>query len=160
MTKPSSRRSASTARSTSPTARDVLQPRVSYYTGLQPITDTTPATNYTFNDFGYPDQSFSATDGPIVGGFQTLQFASTPTPPTPLNFETTDIANKTNVVFNTPPTIPASPGSASTGSSTSRPPPTGLLALTFNTPTGGDNNVSFVNTAARSRHVLLRRRRP
>ena len=57
--------------------------RASNYTGLQPITDTTPAVNYTFNDFGYPDQSFSATTGPIVGGFQTLEFANTPTPPSP-----------------------------------------------------------------------------
>ena len=35
------------------------------YTGLLPITDTTPAIDYTFNDFA-DDQSFSATDGPIV----------------------------------------------------------------------------------------------
>ena len=33
------------------------------YGGVTPITDTTPAVNYTFNDFGYPDQSFSASTG-------------------------------------------------------------------------------------------------
>ena len=70
------------------------------YTGLLPITDTTPAINYTFNDFA-DDQSFSATTGPIVGGFQTLEFANTPTTPPP-TFETTDVANKNFVVFNTP----------------------------------------------------------
>ena len=40
------------------------------YTGLLPINDTTPAIDYTFNDFA-DDQSFAATDGPIVVGFQT-----------------------------------------------------------------------------------------
>ena len=38
------------------------------YTGLQPITDIVPVDNYTFNDFGYPDQSFSAYD---EGGYTT-----------------------------------------------------------------------------------------
>ena len=117
-----------------------------WYTGLSPITDTTPATNYTFNDDGYPDQSFSATTGPIVGGFQTLEFASTPTPPTPTNFETTDIANKSFVVFNTPPLIPGSAGAGVSGTVNVPIPSDGLLSLTFNTPTGGDNNVAFVNT--------------
>ncbi len=117
-----------------------------WYTGLSPITDTTPATNYTFNDFGYPDQSFSATTGPIVGGFQTLEFASTPTPPFPTNFETTDIANKSFVTFNTPPSIPPIPNNGVIGTVNIPIPSDGLLSLTFNTPTGGTDTVSFVNT--------------
>ncbi len=115
-----------------------------WYTGLSPITDTTPAIDYTFNDDGYPDQSFSATTGPIVGGFQTVEFASTPTPPFPTNFETTDIANKNFVVFNTPPAVPV--GAGVIGTVNVPVPSDGLLSLTFNTLTGGDNNVSFVNT--------------
>ena len=116
------------------------------YSGLTPITDTTPAVNYTFNDFGYPDQSFSATDGPVVSGFQTIEFASTPTPPSPANFETTDIANKNFVTFNTPPQNPgyASPGVI--GTVNVPIPSDGLLSLTFNTPLDGENTVSMVNT--------------
>ena len=109
------------------------------YTGLLPITDTTPAIDYTFNDFA-DDQSFSATDGPIVGGFQTLEFANTPFAPPP-TFETTDIANKNFVTFNTP-----GPTTGINGTVDVPIPSDGLLSLTFNTPTGGDNNVSFVNT--------------
>ena len=116
------------------------------YTGLQPITDTTPAIDYTFNDFGYPDQSFSATTGPIVGGFQTIEFASTPTPPFPTNFETTDIANKNFVTFNTPPAIPPIPNNGVIGTVNIPTPSDGLLSLTFNTFTGGTDTVSFVNT--------------
>ena len=140
-----------------------LQSRLTslWYTGLQPITDTTPAIDYTFNDFGYPDQSFSATDGPTVLGFATIQFANTPTPATPLTFETTNVANKTNIVFNTPPMAsPPARAVASSEPSTSRRPPTnGLASLTFNTPTGGDNNVSFVNTPPGVVTGLARRRR-
>jgi large repetitive protein len=112
-----------------------------HYTGLLPITDTTPAINYTFNDFA-DDQSFSATDGPLVGGFQTLEFANTPTSPPP-TFETTDIANKNFVIFNA-----NAPGSAA-GIIGLVDVPTasdGLLSLTFNTLNAGDNTVSFINT--------------
>jgi hypothetical protein len=116
------------------------------YTGLQPITDTSPAVDYTFNDFGYPDQSFSATTGPIVGGLQTIEFANTPTPPTPLNFETTDIANKNFVTFNTPPAVPNVPNNGLIGTVNIPVPSDGLTSLTFNTPNGGTNNVAFVNT--------------
>jgi len=117
-----------------------------WYTGLSPIVDTTPAVNYTFNDFGYPDQSFSATTGPVITGFQTLEFASTPTPPSPTNFETTDIANKNFVTFNTPAAIPGVAGPGIIGVVNVPTPSAGLLSLTFNTPSGGDNNVSFVST--------------
>ena len=112
------------------------------YTGLQPIDDTTPATTYTFNDFGYPDQSFSVTDGLPVLGFNTLQFTNTPTPATPLNFETTTIANKGNVIFNTPPAAGSSAGVS--GVVNIPTASTGLTSLTFNMPTSGDNTVSFL----------------
>ena len=111
------------------------------YTGLLPITDTTPAISYTFNDFA-DDQSFSATTGPIVGGFQTIEFANTPALPPP-TFETTDIANKNFVTFNTPD---IHPGAGINGVVNVPIPSDGLLSLTFNTTTSGDNNVSFVNT--------------
>ncbi len=113
------------------------------YTGLQPINDTTPATLYTFNDFGYPDQSFLASDGPAVLGFATVQFVNTPTPPTPLNFETTTIANKANVVFNTPP-LTLGVGPAVSGVVNIPTASTGLTSLTFNVPNDADNNVSFL----------------
>jgi hypothetical protein len=116
------------------------------YSGLTPITDTTPAASYTFNDFGYPDQSFSATDGPMVSGFQTLEFASTPTPPFPANFETTDIANKNFVTFNTPPETPGTAGPGVIGTVNVPIASNGLLSLTFNTPLDGENAVSLINT--------------
>jgi hypothetical protein len=109
------------------------------YTGTLPITDTTPATLYTFNDFA-DDQSFSAKTGPVVGGFQTIEFANTPSTPPP-TFETTDIANKTNVVFNTP-----DKGKGLTGLVDIPTASAGLASLTFNTPANGDNQVTFVNT--------------
>ena len=97
------------------------------YSGLSPITDTTPSVLYTFNDFGYPDQSFSATDGTPIGVLNTLQFTSTPTPPSPLNFETTTVANKTNIVFNTPPQAGVAAGVNSLVNITT--PSTGLSSL-------------------------------
>ncbi len=112
------------------------------YSGLTPINDTTPALNYTFNDFGYPDQSFSVTDGPIVGGFQTLQIASTSSPP---GFETTYIANKTNVTFNAPPEVAGEPGNGLTGTVDVPISSTGLASLTFNTGNDGNNAVSLVD---------------
>ncbi len=125
-----------------------------YYSGLQPITDTTPATDYTFNDFGFPDQSFSATSNTVTdpsGTFDSIEFASTPTPP-PIppssgNFETTDIANKSFVTFNTPPVIPIGiPTLGQTGTVNIPIASTELLSLTFNTPTALENTMSFINT--------------
>ena len=118
------------------------------YTGLLPINDTTPAIDYTFNDFA-DDQSFAATSGSVTdpsGTFNSLQFASTPTPPFPTNFETTDVANKNFVTFNTPPAVPGVAGLGVIGTVNVPVASDGLLSLTFNTPTGGQNNVSFVNT--------------
>ncbi len=122
------------------TSRTIL-----WYTGLQPITDTSPAVDYTLNDDGYPDQSFSAVTGPVTGGLQTLEFASTPTRASSTNFETTDIANKNFVTFNTPPQVSGAAGPGVNGVVNAPIPSVGLLGLTFSAPTGGDNNVSFVS---------------
>jgi hypothetical protein len=113
------------------------------YTGLQPVNDTTPASLYTFNDFGYPDQSYLLHDGPPVMGFPTLEFVNAATPPTPLNFETTDIANKANVVLNTPPAIPPVAGPAVNGLIDLPSGASGLSTLTINELNTGNNNVSF-----------------
>ena len=120
------------------------------YTGLQPITDTAPAVLYTFNDFGFPDQSFSATfPGTLIPG--SIQFANIPTPATPLNFETTDITSKENVVFNTPVPVTGQPGNGVFGLVNIPTAYTGAFALatlTFNTSTGNTNTVDFVATPA------------
>ena len=110
------------------------------YTGLQPITDTTPAVTYTFNDFA-DDQSFTATSS-TVPGFDTVQFANTPVLGTPPTFETTNVANKTNIVFNTP-TGTFSGEAGIIGVVNVPTPSTGLAALAFNTPTNSDNTVAF-----------------
>jgi Bacterial Ig-like domain len=110
------------------------------YTGLQPIDDTAPAVFYTFNDFA-DDQSFTAQDGPPVLGFDTIQFVNTPAIPSPPTFETTNIANKNFVDFNTPG---GGPGIIGVVDITT--PSTGLLALTFNLLTNGDNTVFVQNT--------------
>ena len=79
---------------------------------------------------------------------RTIEFASTPTVPTPTNFETTAIANKSFVNFNTPPEFPGIAGPGLIGTVNIPTASTGLLSLTFDTPTAGDNNVAFVNTPA------------
>ena len=108
------------------------------YTGLLPITDTTPAIDYTFNDFA-DDQSFSATDGPIV---LASRRSSSPTRRHPAADLRDDRHRQQELRdFNTP--------GPTGGHHRSRQRPDrldGLLSLTFNTPTGGDNTVSFVNT--------------
>jgi len=109
------------------------------YTGLLPINDTAGAVNYTFNDFA-DDQSFTAQNGPTVLGFNTIQFVNTPAVPPP-TFETTNVANKTNIVFNTTTTTAGVNGIVNITT-----PSTLLSTLTFNTPTDQDNTVSFVNT--------------
>ena len=120
------------------------------YTGLQPITDTAPAVLYTFNDFGFPDQSFSATfPGTLIPG--SIEFANIPTPATPLNFETTDITSKENVVFNTPTPVAGQPGNGVFGLVNIPTAYTGAFALatlTFNTSTGNTNTVDFTATPA------------
>jgi hypothetical protein len=104
-----------------------------WYTGLQPIDDTTPAANYTFNDLA-SDQSFTASDGPMVLGFNTIQFANTPATPPP-TFETTNVANKTNIVFNTPS---AGTPLAITGVINIPTAAAGLQSLQFNVGNGND----------------------
>jgi hypothetical protein len=109
------------------------------YTGLTPINDTANAVNYTFNDFG-DNQSFTASDGPTVLGFNTIQFSNTPPPPTLPTFETTNIANKNFVTFNTTTTAGVN------GVVNITTPSTGLVTLTFNMNTDGDNQINVVNT--------------
>ncbi|MGA2497783.1 MAG: FG-GAP-like repeat-containing protein, partial [Tepidisphaeraceae bacterium] len=109
------------------------------YTGLQPINDTVPALNYTFNDFA-DDQSFTLQNGPVVLGLNTVQFVNTPAVPPP-TFETTNIANKAFVVFNTTTTTNGLNGIVNITT-----PSTGLLSLTVNTPASQDHAVSFLNT--------------
>ena len=75
-------------------------------------------------------------------GFDTIQFANTPFLPPP-TFETTNVANKTNIVFNA--SAPDHPP-ASIGIVDIPVPSTGLATLTFNTNNAGDNTVSFLNT--------------
>ena len=117
------------------------------YTGLQPITDTSPAVLYTFNDFGFPDQSFSATvPGTLLPG--SLEFANIPTPASPTNFETTDVLNKVNVVFNTPTPVAGQPGNGVFGLVNIPTASAGLATLTFNTSTGNANTVDFAATPA------------
>ncbi len=122
------------------------------YTGLQPLLDTTPALSYTFNDFGYPDQSFEATyPGTLPGGANSIEFTSIPTPATPTNFETTDVSNKVAITFNTPAEFPGLPGNGLFGLVDLPTVYTGIFGLThltFNTPTGADNTVKFEATPA------------
>ena len=100
------------------------------YSGILPINDTTPAVAYTFNDFA-TDPSFTASDGPAVLGFNTIQFANTPASPPP-TFETTTVANKTNVTFTT-----MFSGTGIIGVVNIPVASTGLATLTFNTPNDG-----------------------
>ncbi len=68
------------------------------YSNLTPISDVSPAVNYTFNAFPSAAISINIIDGPTFMGFQTIQIndggSST--------FETTNIANKTNVTVDEP----------------------------------------------------------
>ena len=105
------------------------------YSGLQPIQDTTPAVTYTFNDFG-TDGSFTAISGPVVSGNDSIELQSTPGSGAP-QFETTDIANKTNVIFNTNQTLGLS---AVVNIPTAS---TGLTSLTFNALTNGNNHITI-----------------
>jgi large repetitive protein len=108
------------------------------YSNLSPITDTSPAVDYLFSDFG-ADGSFTATTGPVAGGFQTIQFQSTPFEGAG-EFETTDIANKNFVTFDVESTLGMS---AVVNIPT---PSTGLLSMTYNTSTSGENTQTFTNT--------------
>jgi hypothetical protein len=108
------------------------------YADLTPITDTTPAIDYTFNDFATPDPSFSITTGPVVSGFQTMELSNLATPAT---FETTDIANKNFVIFNG-----ATPSVDYLASIDLPLASTGLLSLTVNTTAGLDDQINVVNT--------------
>ena len=82
-------------------------------------------------------------DGPPILGTNTILFISTPTPAAPLNFETTTIANKTNVVFNTPPQVAGVAGPGFSASVDIPTAATGLQTLTINTPDNGGNEVAL-----------------
>jgi hypothetical protein len=125
------------------------------YTGIQTISDSAPVTLYTFNDFGWPDQSFSATIavGPLAffgdRELAPLEFASIPTPASPLNFATTDIFNKVHVVFNTPVPVTGQPGDGLYGLVNIPTAPEGMTSLTFNVSTGNNNTVEFLATPSK-----------
>lgn len=105
------------------------------YSGLQPINDTTPALTYTFNDFA-DDNSFTALSGPVISGFDSLEFLNTPATG-PATFETTNIANKTNVIFNTNQTLGLTAVvNIPTASA-------GLSTLTFNALTNSENDITI-----------------
>jgi hypothetical protein len=108
------------------------------YTGTLPINDTAGAVTYTFKDFA-DDQSFTATST-TIGATPAIQFANTPATPPP-TFETTDVANKTHIIFNTP-----DKGAAVTGVVNIPTASAGLANLTFNIPANADNTVSFIAT--------------
>ena len=97
------------------------------YSGLQPINDTVPATNFTFNT-GPGNQSFQVVDGPIVRGFVTTQISSTSTP---VGFERVNFANKGNVVIQSQ----AGNDAIAVNNPTTA---TGLLTLQINTGDGND----------------------
>ncbi|HZZ42239.1 MAG TPA: hypothetical protein VFE58_04835 [Tepidisphaeraceae bacterium] len=108
------------------------------YTGLQPITDTVPVSIYTFNDAA-TDPSFTAQNGPVVSGFNTIEFVNTPTAPPP-TFETTDVSNKASIIFN------AITDQGLNGVVDISVPSDGLTSLTFNTPNSHEDAVHFLNT--------------
>jgi hypothetical protein len=108
------------------------------YTGTLPINDTAGAVTYTFNDFA-DDQSFTATST-TIGATAAVQFANTPVTPPP-TFETTNLANKTNIIF-----IAPDKGKALKGVVNIPTPSAGLATLTFNTPGNADNTVSVIAT--------------
>jgi hypothetical protein len=120
------------------------------YTGLAPVTDIVPVENYTFNDYGYPDQSFEAYNyGPYTtpDDSQTITegivFASTPPDFSVPTFEGTLISDKTNVTFNAPALLPIIPQQGLTGNVDIPNASDGLQYLQFNAPTNGNNTVTF-----------------
>ena len=113
------------------------------YSGVQQNTDFTPAVNYTFDDFGFFDQSFTATNGQPQLGLATIQFQSTPTPASSSNFATTTLALKQNITFVTPLDL----GLVSYGLDglvNVPTPPASLQSLTINTTTNAQNQVNFI----------------
>ena len=101
--------------------------------------------NYTFNDFGYPDQSFSATDRPIRW-LPTIEFASTPTPARAAQLRDDRHRQQGQRHVQHAALDPRRPRQRRQRHGQHPDASAGLSTLTFNTPTGGTNNVSFVNT--------------
>ena len=98
------------------------------YSNVEPITDTTPVTNYTFNAFSVP--TLSLDDGAATGDGLLRISDLAPTP----SFESTEFSNKANVTINTLGATGTSLYLANTESST------GLASLTVN---GGSGHDSF-----------------
>ncbi len=97
------------------------------FSSLDPIDDTVPATNFTFNA-PTGDTEIAIGNGPTVSGFATTQIASPATPPA---FELINFANKTNATINGT----EGENSVSVNSATAS---TGLMTLDINTFGGGD----------------------
>lgn len=103
------------------------------YSGLQPITDSVPASIYTLNDTG-TDQSFSLTDG--AGG--TMVFANTPTSSLTPKFESSTFSNKSNVIID----VPNQNGVGLDGLIDAPTIETGLTSLTVNISANGTNQLN------------------
>jgi hypothetical protein len=119
------------------------------YTGLQPVYDIVPVADYTFNDYGYPDQSFTAVDaGPFSSGTDSVSngiaIQSTPTTVATPTFEYSYISNKGDITVNTPSVTSGVPSNGLNGQVDIPLPSDGLTLLSFNTDTGNTNNVSIV----------------
>ncbi|HEY1685258.1 MAG TPA: hypothetical protein VGG19_10880 [Tepidisphaeraceae bacterium] len=103
------------------------------YSGLQPITDTVPASIYTLNDTG-TDQSFSLTDG--AGG--SMVFANTPSNPSTPTFESNTFSNKTVVTIN----VPNQNGVGFDAVINAPTAATGLTILTVNVSANGTDQIN------------------
>ena len=90
------------------------------FTGLAPVTDTTPTTDYTFNAFSTND-SAELVNGPSAGELTIKSATDT--------FESTTISNKQNVTIN-------ATGSGDAGELDNTESETGLSSLTLNASTG------------------------
>ena len=105
------------------------------YSNLTPISDTTPATNFTLDLSAVASFPVNIVDGPVVGGFQTIQIDSGAANA----FELMQIANKTNVTINN------SSNNAESFKVNIPTASTGLATLTIN---GGTNDGLIVNLQA------------
>ena len=126
-----------------------------WYTGLSPITDTTPATTTPSTTTALPTSRSAATTGPIVGGFQTVEFASTPTPPSPTNVRTPKWPTRRLRDLHTPPSVPNVPrdGGDRHGRTSRRPPSD--CSPSRSTPSRPARTPSRSSTLPPGRHLLL-----
>ncbi|MBY0514255.1 MAG: hypothetical protein K2P78_10135, partial [Gemmataceae bacterium] len=106
------------------------------FTGLEPVTDTTAAANFTINATAGAD-AINVVNGAVLNGFQTIQVNSGAVP----TFELVNFANKTNV------TIDATQGGADTVLVNYTTNAAGLASLTVNTGALADT-VNVTGTVA------------